>query len=163
MKNKIILISATVFFLSGCTAVKHQAMKSEADGTVLAVLDKFVKDTQAGLFSPYNIYDISGINPGLTTWDKKYPALQKWWCVDYYTEESVKLKETIKSYCAKKNGVYENSWCSVNSKPLFMVKTGTGKIVDRNSGCSYGSRSMGILAVTGEKIADQSSWVAWAK
>lgn len=96
MKNKIILISATVFFLSGCTAVKHQTMKSEADGTVLAVLDEFVKDTQAGLFDPYNIYDISGINPGLTTWDKKYPALQKWWCIYDYHEKSVKLKKLLR-------------------------------------------------------------------
>lgn len=160
MKRKYILTFAVLVALGGCTAVSNQAMKSESKDTVLAVINEFSKDSQAGIFNPFDIADISGKTPGLTR-QEEYPAFQKWWCTRDSINKIDELINKVSDYCISKNGIFKNNWCTVNSEPLFMAKIGSGKIVDPDMWCT-GTGNIGVLAVTGENSKNKYAWNSWA-
>lgn len=160
--NKItVIILASL--LTGCAS--QTANVAPEDKNITHILDDFRIETQLG-FSPFNVYDPTGLNPGLHK-ANGFDAYQKWYCARGDDIEK-KAEELITKYCDEAGGVYDGEWCHdllLAGEPIFKAQVGKGSLIDRSirqSDCSAGNLTA-FIAVTKEGTNERQKWVSWSK
>ena len=159
---KFFYLIICTLFLSGCVT---QSTKNDVErNDVTQALDNLKRATQLG-FSPFDLYDPSGNNPGLTT-KNGFNAYQRWFCSKddnaHYSGQRY-----ISKYCDNLGGHYKGTWChnSDYTAPLFYANIGDGWIADKSvraSDCAAG-RMVGILAITNENFPNSTEWQTFAR
>lgn len=160
-KLKYAILLTCILLSSGCVNMAAKKPTVSYSSSIVDTLYQYYEASQAGLISPYKLFDPSGKNPGIVD-GNEYRMFRRWWCLDSSSTKG-ELERLINDHCSVNGGVFKNGWCSdKNSEsPIYKVSIGKAGMVGEKSStafCSVGE-DIGVLAYEKNSNISNQSWL----
>ena len=159
---KIVTGCILVGALTGCVIDQTAVKPSPNDNpSVVETIHRYKEASNAGVFDPYDTYDISGVNPGKDEY-QGFTYYRRWWCLDEQSS-AAELMKLVKQHCVQQGGKFEASWCFAGStgEPLYAAKIGGTEMADPSRPRCTSAVGIGVTAIEGLG-ADPAGWRKYA-
>lgn len=160
-KLKYTVLLTYILLISGCVNMAAKKPTVSYSSSIVDTLSQYYEASQAGLISPYKLFDPSGKNPGVVD-GNEYRMFRRWWCLDSSSTKG-ELESLISGHCSANGGVFKNGWCSdkKSESPIYKVSVGKAGMVGKKSStafCSTGE-DIGVLAYEKNSNISNQSWL----